>query len=112
MAVAGRNYTGSEEEGNRTEDRQSTQRQETKLVYWINGRKLIKVIKQDVERFQHNLSYHKAGFGFLVFFSLTLMWYGLWELIKVTPVINNPWVAVASGLALLALTGGVYKLWS
>jgi len=112
MAVAGRNYTDSEEERNRTEERQSAQRQETKLVYWINGRKITEVIKQDVERFQHILWYHKAVFGFLVFFSLTLMWYGLWELIKVTPVINNPWVAVASGLALLAITGGLYKLWS
>lgn len=73
---------------------------------------MTKVIKKDVESFQHVLWYHKIGVGLLIFFALTLMWYGLWELIKVTPIINNPYAAIAFGFVLLCITGGLYKLWS
>ncbi len=42
---------------------------------------------------------------FLAFTGVTLVWYGLWTIISDIPVISNPYVAGAMGLAILLLLG-------
>lgn len=46
----------------------------------------------------------------MVFTGMALVWYGIWKGVQSIPIINNPAVAIALGLLLLALTGRVNKL--
>lgn len=69
-----------------------------------------KAILADVENFQENLRlHHKIFYAALVFFGLVLLWCGLWTLIPHIPVVKNPIAAIFVGMAILALTGTLYR---
>jgi hypothetical protein len=45
----------------------------------------------------------------MVFLGVMLMWYGTWGLVAMIPLLKMPAVALATGVALLALTGVLYN---
>lgn len=74
-----------------------------------------------VKRFEENISnglgimrndlkfHHKVIYALLVFLGLVLVWYGLWSIISIIPVLNKPFVALATGIIVLVLTGAFFK---
>ena len=52
--------------------------------------------------------HHKIIFAFTVFFGINLVWYGIWEIISITPFIKNPIVATIIGSIILSGTGYFY----
>ena len=60
--------------------------------------------------FRNNLKFHhKVIYALMIFLGLVLVWYGLWSIISVIPVLNKPFVALAAGITVLALTGAFFK---
>jgi len=53
--------------------------------------------------------HHKIIFAFTVFFGINLVWYGIWEIISITPFIKNPIVATIIGSTILIVTGYFYE---
>jgi len=53
--------------------------------------------------------HHKVIYALLVFLGLVLVWYGLWSIISVIPILNKPFVALATGIAVLVLTGAFFR---
>jgi len=45
----------------------------------------------------------------LVFLGVVLIWYGVWDIVGVIPILKNPYVAAMVGIVILALTGTFYK---
>ena len=63
-----------------------------------------------VNRFDQNMRlHHKIIYGVLVFLGVVLVWYGVWDIVGVIPILKNPYVAVVVGVAILVLTGTFYK---
>jgi hypothetical protein len=64
----------------------------------------------EVGEFQRGLKiHHKLAYGTMVFLGVMLMWYGTWGLVAMIPLLKMPAVALATGVALLALTGVLYN---
>ncbi|MEA3487271.1 MAG: hypothetical protein U9R20_06405, partial [Thermodesulfobacteriota bacterium] len=64
----------------------------------------------EVNRFDQDLKlHHKIIYGTLVFLGVVLIWYGLWDIVGMIPILKNPYVAAMAGIILLALTGTFYK---
>ncbi|MDT8285167.1 MAG: hypothetical protein RQ767_06535 [Thermovirgaceae bacterium] len=53
--------------------------------------------------------HHKVIYALLVFLGLVLVWYGLWSIISVIPLLNKPFVALATGITVLVLTGAFFR---
>jgi hypothetical protein len=67
-------------------------------------------LTSEVNRFDQNLKlHHKIIYGALVFLGVVLIWYGLWDIVGVIPILKNPYVAAVTGIIILALTGTFYK---
>ncbi|MCD6486580.1 MAG: hypothetical protein J7K35_04565 [Syntrophobacterales bacterium] len=63
-----------------------------------------------VNRFDQDLKlHHKIIYGTLVFLGVVLIWYGLWDIVGMIPILKNPYVAVMAGTILLVMTGTFYK---
>jgi len=63
-----------------------------------------------VNRFDRELKlHHKIIYGSLVFLGVVLIWYGVWDIVGVIPILKNPYVATITGIIILALTGAYYK---
>lgn len=52
--------------------------------------------------------HHKGLFVAIVFVGLVLLWYGVWDIISIIPIIKNPYIASGIGLFLLLVTGVYY----
>ena len=64
----------------------------------------------EINRFDQNLKlHHKIIYGALVFLGVVLIWYGVWDIVGVIPILKNPYVAAMTGIIILALTGTFYK---
>ena len=64
----------------------------------------------EINRFDQNLKlHHKIIYGTLVFLGVVLIWYGLWDIVGMIPILKNPYVATVAGIIILALTGTFYK---
>lgn len=68
-------------------------------------RKLLKRQQKAIKKFKFH---HKALFAATVFLGLVFLWYGVWSIIDVTPILHNPYVALVLGLVLLLGTGMYY----
>lgn len=53
--------------------------------------------------------HHQIIYGVGVFVGVVLVWFGLWEFIRTTPVISNPAVSLVAGIVLLVLMGSFCK---
>ncbi len=62
--------------------------------------------KKSIRNFKFH---HKALFAAIVFIGVVFLWYGLWTIVSDIPILNNPYVAVGIGLALLFATGKYYN---
>ncbi len=54
-------------------------------------------------------AHHKILYVLLVFFGMVLVWYGVWGIVAVFPVLKNPVVAFFTGVAVLFFTGTFYR---
>ena len=64
----------------------------------------------EVNRVDQDLRlHHKIIYGTLVFLGVVLIWYGVWDIVGVIPILKNPYVAAITGIIILALTGTFYK---
>lgn len=66
-------------------------------------------IKNDKKIIKKFKLHHKIFFGAVVFLGVAFLWYGVWELISMTPFLKNPFVAIGIGFVLLLGTGMYYK---
>lgn len=73
-------------------------------------RNLMDVLFKDVLTVRDDLQlHHKIFYVFLVFFGMVLVWYGVWGIIAVFPVLKNPIIALFAGVAVLFFTGTFYR---
>lgn len=73
-------------------------------------RNLMDVLFKDILTVRDDLQlHHKILYVFLVFFGMVLVWYGVWGIIAVFPVLKNPIVAFFAGVAVLFFTGTFYR---
>jgi hypothetical protein len=54
-------------------------------------------------------AHHKIIYVLLVFFGMVLVWYGVWGIVSVFPVLKNPVAAFFAGIAVLFFTGTFYR---
>jgi hypothetical protein len=63
----------------------------------------ILTVREDLE------AHHKVIYVLLVFFGMVLVWYGVWGIVAVFPVLKNPVAAFFAGVAVLFFTGTFYR---
>ena len=72
--------------------------------------KAVKVLLSKEKQYANQFKlHHKIIFAFVVFFSINLLWYGMWEIISRLPIISNPIIALISGAIILIASGFFYE---
>lgn len=67
-------------------------------------------LKQKESKYMDNFKlHHKITFAFVVFFAINLLWYGMWEIISILPILSNPYWAIIIGAIILIGTGYFYE---
>lgn len=64
----------------------------------------------DVVEVQKNFRlHHKVLYTLSIFTGVVLVWYGFWDIVPMVPILNNPFVAIACGFAILAATSSFFR---
>jgi len=64
----------------------------------------------DVVEVQKNFKlHHKVLYTLSIFIGVVLVWYGLWDIVPMVPVLNNPFVATVCGFTILVVTGTFFR---
>ncbi len=67
-------------------------------------------VMDDVVEVQKNFRlHHKVLYTLSIFTGVVLVWYGFWDIVPMVPVLNNPFVAIACGFAILAATRSFFR---
>ena len=53
--------------------------------------------------------HHRMIFAFIVFVGVVLLWSGVWDLVSMIPIVNDPYVSTGLGLVILIVTGTYYN---
>ena len=67
------------------------------------------LISKEKKHIEHFKTHHKIIFAFVIFFAINLMWYGMWDIVSQIPILNNPFVALFTGAAILIASGYFYE---
>ena len=64
----------------------------------------------DVVEVQKNFKlHHKILYTLSIFTGVVLVWYGFWDIVPMVPILNNPFVAIACGFAILTATRSFFS---
>ena len=91
-------------------DRHLARHVEGEVTRQLESLNLTRKIWGELQEAQQGLKlHHKIAYGTMVFLGVMMLWYGTWGIIAQIPIIKGPPVALATGVALLALTGVLYS---
>lgn len=86
-------------------------------AHCLDVSEILKELKEDItflqnkeKRYMNDFKlHHKILFAFIVFFAINLVWYGMWDIVSMLPILSNPVVALIVGGIILIGTGYFYE---